>query len=149
MTATVRKLETQADPQRQARIDLAAAHRLAHRLGYDDGIWNHFTLTVPALTYVLLVRSRRWPVPTVALAFLIGCGVASLTLPAERTDPGQLKALKEPLEGHPGPCPVTLEVFHRARWTVSMGATGHSVEPSEAFLSSLERLFGEKVCELR
>lgn len=38
------------DPIREARIDLAAAFRLAARLGFDDTIWNHFTLTVPGRT---------------------------------------------------------------------------------------------------
>jgi ribulose-5-phosphate 4-epimerase/fuculose-1-phosphate aldolase len=33
--------------QEQARIDLAASHRLAVRFGYHEGICNHFTLTVP------------------------------------------------------------------------------------------------------
>ena len=47
MTATPIKLETGPDPMREARVDLAAAYRLAARFGYDDGIWNHFTLTVP------------------------------------------------------------------------------------------------------
>ena len=107
-------------------------------------------------------RDRNAPESEAAAAKLILLNAAPLaeelrartkavrvSLPADRIDPGQLKALKETLEGHPGPCPVTLEVVRRARWTVQMGATGHSVEPSEAFLSSLERLFGEKVCELR
>ena len=58
MTATVRKLETVSDPQRQARIDLAAAHRLASRLGYDDGIWNHFTLAVPGAPDRFLVKAH-------------------------------------------------------------------------------------------
>ncbi len=31
----------------QARIDLAAAHRLAFRHGFSEGIFNHLTLTVP------------------------------------------------------------------------------------------------------
>ena len=33
--------------QRQARIDLAAAHRLAVEHGFSEGIFNHFTLAVP------------------------------------------------------------------------------------------------------
>ena len=40
----------QADPtvaERQARIDLAAALRLAARYGYNEGIDNHFTLLLP------------------------------------------------------------------------------------------------------
>lgn len=35
------------DPIRQARIDLAAAHRLAVMYGFHEGIDNHFTLLVP------------------------------------------------------------------------------------------------------
>src|SRR5436853_4232908 len=31
----------------QARVDLAAAHRLAVKHGFDEGIFNHFTLAVP------------------------------------------------------------------------------------------------------
>lgn len=31
----------------QARVDLAAAHRLADRRGLSEGIFNHFTLAVP------------------------------------------------------------------------------------------------------
>ena len=34
----------------QARIDLAAAHRLAVHFGYNEGIDNHFTLLVPGYT---------------------------------------------------------------------------------------------------
>ena len=70
-------------------------------------------------------------------------------LPVERTDITKLRALKKTLEQNPGPCPVSLELTSTERWTVSVGETGLSVEPSDAFLSSLERLFGEKVCELR
>jgi ribulose-5-phosphate 4-epimerase/fuculose-1-phosphate aldolase len=33
--------------QRQARIDLAAAHRLAVQHGFSEGIFNHLTLAVP------------------------------------------------------------------------------------------------------
>jgi ribulose-5-phosphate 4-epimerase/fuculose-1-phosphate aldolase len=56
MTATAIKLDTGADPVRQARIDLAAAYQLASRFGYDDGIWNHFTLTVPDAEDRFLVK---------------------------------------------------------------------------------------------
>jgi DNA polymerase-3 subunit alpha len=70
-------------------------------------------------------------------------------LAVERTDAGKLAALKKTLEANPGPCPVSLELFSVERWSVSVAETGLSVEPSEMFLSTLERLFGEKVCELR
>lgn len=44
------------DPVREARIDLAAAHRLAARFGIDDGIWNHFTLKLPGRPEHFLVK---------------------------------------------------------------------------------------------
>ena len=43
---------------RAARIDLAAVHRIAYRLGFDDGIWNHFTLIVPAAGERFLVKAH-------------------------------------------------------------------------------------------
>jgi len=36
--------------ERQARIDLAAGHRLAARFGFNEGIDNHLTLLVPGYT---------------------------------------------------------------------------------------------------
>jgi ribulose-5-phosphate 4-epimerase/fuculose-1-phosphate aldolase len=56
MTATAINFQTGHDPVRQARIDLAAAYRLANRFGYDDGIWNHFTLTVPGADDRFMVK---------------------------------------------------------------------------------------------
>lgn len=41
---------------RQSRIDLAAAHRLVHRFGWDDGVYNHLTVTVPGRTDQFLVK---------------------------------------------------------------------------------------------
>ena len=38
---------TIADQRWQARIDLAAAHRLAVMHGFNEGIFRHFTLRVP------------------------------------------------------------------------------------------------------
>jgi ribulose-5-phosphate 4-epimerase/fuculose-1-phosphate aldolase len=40
-------LKVDSDPIQQARIDLAAAHRLAVHYGFHEGIDNHFTLLVP------------------------------------------------------------------------------------------------------
>ena len=39
----------------QARVDLAAAHRLADARGYNEGIFNHFTLVAPGRTDRFLV----------------------------------------------------------------------------------------------
>jgi ribulose-5-phosphate 4-epimerase/fuculose-1-phosphate aldolase len=38
---------SQAEAERQARIDLAACYRLAHHFGLNEGIDNHLTLMVP------------------------------------------------------------------------------------------------------
>ena len=46
MKADVQTFST-GDEQQLARVDLAAAHRLAVKDGFTEGIDNHFTLTVP------------------------------------------------------------------------------------------------------
>ena len=58
MAMTARTLESTPDPVLQARVDLAAAHRLASRFGFDDGIWNHFTLIVPGATDRFFVKAH-------------------------------------------------------------------------------------------
>ncbi len=72
-------------------------------------------------------------------------------VPVDKADREKLAQLRATLEHHPGPCPVTVEIASNAKekWSVTLATTGLSVEPSEALLSQLERLFGEKVCELR
>ena len=40
--------------QWQARVDLAAAHRLAFIQGFSEGIFNHLTFVVPGSTRPLL-----------------------------------------------------------------------------------------------
>ena len=54
--ATVVRIGEKADPVWQARVDLAAAHRLAARNGFDDGVWNHFTVMVPGTKDQFLVK---------------------------------------------------------------------------------------------
>jgi DNA polymerase-3 subunit alpha len=63
-------------------------------------------------------------------------------------DRAKLVELRRALEDFPGNCPVTLQLNGDA-WHVTMGAKKISVDPSEQMLARLERLFGEKVCELR
>ncbi|HEY3784791.1 MAG TPA: aldolase [Steroidobacteraceae bacterium] len=50
MNASPSTLSRQTEAQRQARIDLAACHRLAARFGLLEGIDNHLTLLVPGHT---------------------------------------------------------------------------------------------------
>ncbi|HVO46471.1 MAG TPA: aldolase [Steroidobacteraceae bacterium] len=47
MNAHVKTVPPLPDAERQARIDLAACHRLAVRLGLQEGIDNHLTVLVP------------------------------------------------------------------------------------------------------
>ena len=51
-----------ADPVREAKIHLAAAHRLAVRDELDEGIDNHFTVTVPGTSdrYLILPFGLHW-----------------------------------------------------------------------------------------
>lgn len=67
----------------------------------------------------------------------------------ERHDRMLLQALRDTLQRHPGGCPVSLEIASDKRWTVSLVTTGLSVDPTDALMASVERLFGEKVCEFR
>ena len=43
------KLQDVSAAQAQARIDLAAAHRIAVRHGFNEGIFNHLTFVVPGM----------------------------------------------------------------------------------------------------
>ncbi|MCB9615623.1 MAG: DNA polymerase III subunit alpha [Sandaracinus sp.] len=67
----------------------------------------------------------------------------------DELDRKKLESLRSTLERHPGPIPVSLELIARGQWAVNLQDTGLTVEPTDALLSSLERLFGKKVCELR
>ena len=42
----------------QARIDLAAAHRLSFRFGWNDGIYNHYTHAIPGQPEQFLVKAH-------------------------------------------------------------------------------------------
>ncbi|MEQ9641736.1 MAG: aldolase [Alphaproteobacteria bacterium] len=56
MAAAVQTTVTNTDAARwQARVDLAAAYRLAHRFGYAEGICNHLTLMQPGSDDVFLL----------------------------------------------------------------------------------------------
>ncbi|MCG8554804.1 MAG: DNA polymerase III subunit alpha [Proteobacteria bacterium] len=61
----------------------------------------------------------------------------------------KLVALRKAFLEYPGGCPVTLELLCSEGWAVSLRAETLFVDPSEAFTSGLEQLFGHKVCELQ
>jgi ribulose-5-phosphate 4-epimerase/fuculose-1-phosphate aldolase len=60
--------------QWQARIDLAAAHRLADRHGFNEGIFNHFTLAVPGADdrYLQLPFGLHWSEATASCLLEVG-----------------------------------------------------------------------------
>ncbi len=70
-------------------------------------------------------------------------------LHVDRVDKKKLEELRRALESHPGSCPVFVQLVSSEDWRVTLGGNKLTVEPSEAMMSSLERLFGEKICELR
>ena len=65
----------------------------------------------------------------------------------DRLDKPKLVALRRALEAHPGSCPVMVQLVAMG-WKVTL-QNKLMVELSEAMMMSLERLFGEKVCEQR
>ena len=72
-----------------------------------------------------------------------------VSVQVEKIDASKLAALRDSLALFPGNCPVSIELRSVERWVVSLPETGIKVEPSDALLTNLERIFGEKVAELR
>jgi hypothetical protein len=72
-----------------------------------------------------------------------------VSLPIDRVDEDKLTRLRHALEEHRGNCPVSLEIKYAGHWAATLPTRNISVDPSDAMMSTLERLFGEKVCELR
>ncbi len=58
----------------QARVDLAAAHRLADRQGFSEGIFNHFTLAVPVTNdrYLQIPFGLHWSEVTASCLMEVG-----------------------------------------------------------------------------
>ena len=58
----------------QARVDLAAAHRLAHMHGFSEGIFNHLTLVVPGRSdrYYQIPFGMHWSEVTASCFMEVG-----------------------------------------------------------------------------
>src|SRR5260370_42180520 len=58
----------------QARVDLAAAHRLAFNQGFSEGIFNHLTLTVPSRSdrYYQIPFGMHWSEVTASSFMEVG-----------------------------------------------------------------------------
>jgi DNA polymerase-3 subunit alpha len=72
----------------------------------------------------------------------------TVKLAVDTIDRSKLDSLRSTLEQFPGSCPVSLELASAGDWRVNLGELGLYVDPSDALLTALERLFGGKVCEL-
>ena len=58
----------------QARVDLAAAHRLAYMHGFSEGIFNHLTLVVPGSSdrYYQIPFGMHWSEVTASSFMEVG-----------------------------------------------------------------------------
>ncbi|MBI4704193.1 MAG: DNA polymerase III subunit alpha [Deltaproteobacteria bacterium] len=83
-------------------------------------------------------------------AIRAGTRSVAIRLHAAGTGPAELQKLEEALRAHPGSCPVQLviETEQGAEATLALGRDLR-VEPGDAMLASLEKLFGSKVAVLR
>jgi hypothetical protein len=70
-----------------------------------------------------------------------------VTLEVDSLADQMLLTLKRTLLGHPGTCPVQLELRGQD-WRVSLKGEGLYVAPSDLLMTQLERQFGRKVAEL-
>jgi len=72
MTAKIQKL--MPDVEWQARVDLAAAHRLAVMHGFNEGIFNHLTLAVPGKSdrYYQIPFGLHWSEVTASCFLEVG-----------------------------------------------------------------------------
>ena len=71
MTLHAIDLEPDREAERRARIDLAAVHRLAHRFGWNDNIYNHLTYTVPGHPDQFLVKAHGYLMSEITASNLI------------------------------------------------------------------------------
>src|SRR5260370_3427075 len=62
MYASLKSVESQADAERNARVDLAACYRLSAHFGLNEGIDNHLTLLVPVYSdrFLLAPFGLHW-----------------------------------------------------------------------------------------
>lgn len=63
-----------SDLVREARVDLAAAHRLAVRDGMSEGTWSHMTLIHPEDPERMLMTPAYWHWSQVTASSLVDCG---------------------------------------------------------------------------
>src|SRR5260370_40756161 len=75
MNASLKPVQTSADAERAARVDLAACYRLADRFGLNEGIDNHLTLLVPGYSDRFLLAPFGLPWSEVQASDFLGFDV--------------------------------------------------------------------------
>ena len=83
MSASVESIGTRSEAEWQVRVDLAAAHRMTNQRAWDDGIYNHFTHTVPGYTDRFLVKPHGLLMSEVTASNLIVVDCDGNTLAGE------------------------------------------------------------------
>ena len=73
MAQLLRNSELDSAEVRQARLDLAACFRMAHRLGLHEGICNHFSLVVPGRDDLMLVNPYGYGFGEITASRLLIC----------------------------------------------------------------------------
>jgi ribulose-5-phosphate 4-epimerase/fuculose-1-phosphate aldolase len=73
MATILRNSELDSAEVRQARLDLAACFRIAHRLGLHEGICNHFSLVVPGRDDLMLVNPYGYGFGEISASRLLIC----------------------------------------------------------------------------
>jgi ribulose-5-phosphate 4-epimerase/fuculose-1-phosphate aldolase len=73
MATILRNSELDSAEVRQARLDLAACFRMAHRLGLHEGICNHFSLVVPGRDDLMLVNPYGYGFGEISASRLLIC----------------------------------------------------------------------------
>ncbi|MBU8537426.1 aldolase [Falsiroseomonas tokyonensis] len=81
--AILRNSELDAEAVRAARVDLAAAFRMAARLGMHEGICNHFSLVVPGRDDLFLVNPYGWAFAEITASRLLVCDFAGNVVAGE------------------------------------------------------------------
>src|SRR3978361_2548479 len=69
-----KSLDNYSTEEWQARVELAASHRLAYMHGFSEGIFNHLTLTVPGRTdrYYQIPFGTHWSEVTASSFMEVG-----------------------------------------------------------------------------
>ncbi|GJD50076.1 Methylthioribulose-1-phosphate dehydratase [Methylobacterium crusticola] len=81
--ATLRNARLDGEEVVQARIDLAACFRMAARLGFEEGICNHFSALVPGTNDLFLVNPYGWAFREITASRLLICDFAGNVVAGE------------------------------------------------------------------